>query len=153
MIIRDAVDTDMKETTRICNACWERFYPDYMEREKIEKMLENRRKNPTTKTPLGTIVAEENGTVVGFCYFTGNEIVALYIHPDLTGRGIGCALIQEAMHHISRGHKTIRTSTLLKNTRALRFYKREGFKETSEGKHSHRGVDMDVVFLEREVTS
>lgn len=78
--------------------------------------------------PRGTLVYDD-GAVKGFVTVDGDEIRRLFVEPCLWGRGIGHALLTEAM---AKGGR--RLWALEKNVRAIRFYERHGFRLTGRKK-------------------
>ncbi|MEU6367338.1 GNAT family N-acetyltransferase [Streptomyces sp. NPDC046931] len=68
------------------------------------------------------------------------ELYALYVAPDLLGRGIGRALLTEAVHRCSAaGHPRMYLWALKDNVRARRFYERAGFH--ADGTEAAFGAD------------
>ena len=65
--------------------------------------------------------------VQGFLARDGEDILALYVRPSQTGRGIGRALMQAAKARCPR----LRLWTFQANIAAQRFYLREGFAEAA----------------------
>lgn len=78
-----------------------------------------------------TFVFEGDGNVIGFLSLVGNEVGAIFVHPDTQGRGIGRALMDRAA--------SLREGLFLDvfedNAVGRRFYDRYGFK--FEHKHVH----------------
>jgi|TARA_R100000049_G_C1949946_1_gene97040 ribosomal protein S18 acetylase RimI-like enzyme len=57
----------------------------------------------------------------------------LYTQPDLTGQGIGAALMDWAMAEArTRGHDAVQLSVWSENTRAQKFYQRYGFAKIAD---------------------
>ena len=73
-------------------------------------------------------VFEEKGQVLGFISLAGSKICALFVSPDVQGRGIGKALLRYAK--VLRGKLTLKVYK--ENETALEFYKRCGFIITGE---------------------
>lgn len=86
-----------------------------------------------------TWIAEHDGAVAGFCH-TGlcrdpdahpgwYEVHAIYLDDEsLTGRGIGRALLQQALEDMrARGAAVVTLWVLRDNARARRFYEAAGF--------------------------
>lgn len=78
-----------------------------------------------------TWVYETEGEVVGFLSLIGNEVGAIFVHPDTQGRGIGKAL----MDHAASLHDDLFLDVFEDNAVGRRFYDRYGFK--FEYKHLH----------------
>lgn len=70
-------------------------------------------------------VAEVEGRVTGFIAWTPGEIDHLYIHPDCQGRGVGTALLLEALKDCDPG---VELWVFQKNRDAIRFYEKHGFR-------------------------
>ncbi|MBE5804342.1 MAG: GNAT family N-acetyltransferase [Clostridiales bacterium] len=70
----------------------------------------------------------DDGIVRGMMVLDGDEVKRLFVEPSFQGRGIGAALLRFAMerHHVTH------LWALEKNTRAIRFYERHGFRLTDE---------------------
>ena len=76
-----------------------------------------------------TWVAEEDGVVVGLLVLDGPWIDHLYLEPEVTGRGIGSALLDQAK---ARRPDGLDLWAFQSNTRARRFYERHGFVAVAE---------------------
>jgi len=74
------------------------------------------------------IVAEIDGSVAGFAAVVGGELDGLFVEPDLWGRGVGRALIEEATHEARRRGLALK---VIANPSVRRFYESCGF--SSEG--------------------
>ena len=82
-------------------------------------------------------VAELNGRVVGFSVLFGEEVKALYLHPDYVGRGIGRRLLEAVEAEAqSKGIAELRlTSTLT----SVRFYEACGYMKGDLHQHPVTG--------------
>jgi len=74
-------------------------------------------------------VAERDGCIKGFLAQKEGEVCSLYLAPGACGQGAGKALLDAAKADASR----LILRTFAANTRAQRFYLREGFAETGRG--------------------
>ena len=91
-----------------------------------------------------TLVAEQNGRVVGFCGYGGwrddpdpdeGEIIGLYVLPECQRQGIGGALMKAALAELAAwGCRAVSLWVLQGNDRAARFYERQGFARTGQTK-------------------
>ena len=70
---------------------------------------------------------EPDDTVSGFLARRGDQVQALYLAPDARGQGYGKALLDLA----KAGRDRLELWTFQANTRAIAFYRREGFTETT----------------------
>ncbi|QTG17161.1 GNAT family N-acetyltransferase (plasmid) [Agrobacterium tumefaciens] len=72
------------------------------------------------------LIAETNGSVVGFCSFKDNEIVGLYVDPQNSRQGVGSSLLRAAEDQI---FATANSSIILNAAlSALEFYLTHGFR-------------------------
>ena len=92
---------------------------------------------------LRNIYVYDDGLVKGFLLLEGTEIGKLYVEPCFQSQHIGQALIRFA---IDRGADLV--WALEKNTRAIAFYARHGFRPTGEKKFEE-GTTEYLVELRR----
>lgn len=92
---------------------------------------------------LRDIYVYDDGLVKGFLLLEGTEIGKLYVEPCFQSQHIGQALIRFAT---DRGADLV--WTLEKNTRAIAFYARHGFRPTGEKKFEE-GTTEYLVELRR----
>lgn len=74
-------------------------------------------------------VYEGDGKVQGFIGLDGEYIEGIFVCDEMQSQGIGKALLDYAKSRKSE----LRLNVYQKNTRAIRFYQREGFSVRSEG--------------------
>ncbi|MEL6947704.1 MAG: GNAT family N-acetyltransferase, partial [Pseudomonadota bacterium] len=72
-------------------------------------------------------VAEDTGTIVGFCVRQDDNLTGLYVAREARGRGIGKALLDLA----KANRDTITVWAYEQNPHARKFYRREGCVEIS----------------------
>jgi RimJ/RimL family protein N-acetyltransferase len=110
--------------------------------EQIERWIERR-------TPEGYLegieadamfVAVRDARVVGFGHAEPGHVVAVFVDPDVAGRGVGARVLHEALRRAGRG-PVVLESTL----NAVRFYARYGFVEVERRKVGR--VPLDVVAM------
>ena len=86
----------------------------------------------------------DDGTVKGFMQLRGNELKKLFVEPVLQGQSIGSKLLTHALAQ----HNVSQLWALEKNTRAIAFYERHGFRLTDEKKLEEDTTEY-LVRLER----
>lgn len=74
-------------------------------------------------------VYESDGKVQGFIGLDGEYIKGIFVSDEMQSQGIGKALLDHAKSRKSE----LQLNVYRKNTRAIRFYQREGFSVRSEG--------------------
>jgi len=142
VLLRSAVPDDAMSVAQVHVRSWQAAYKgllpdDYLGQLRPESRA--RRYDFGTSDPgkPSTIVAVERAVIVGFATMApakdadaggGGEICALYVDPDCWGRGIGCALIEQARSGLrSRGFLHAVLWVMTGNLRAERFYRRDGW--------------------------
>ena len=93
----------------------------------VELTVENLAKN--YKNMLDSIWVYEDVAVQGFVMKKDDEIVKLFVEPVLQNNGVGSKLLEFAKHQGGRF-----LWALEKNTGAIKFYQRYGFKLTGDKK-------------------
>ncbi len=73
-------------------------------------------------------VFEENGRVSGFISLAGDKVCALFVEPEMQGKGIGRALLEHAKNLKGR----LSLMVYRENKKAICFYKKCGFVEVNE---------------------
>jgi len=144
--VREMNEADIEAVSEIRVRGWRSAYADivpgaYLDAMTVESDAEQRRKwfrDPRRRST--DLVAADAGVPVGWLCFGpyrgelpgsggAGEIHALYVRPELTGHGIGRALLAEA--HARMGHQGLRAVALWvlqDNRRARRFYERIGYR-------------------------
>lgn len=102
--------------------------------------------NPARRTHLRAVV-DDDGELVGFFNFVpeGNEVrLGLGMRPDLTGRGLAQPFIEAGLDYARREWRPrmFRLWVARWNERALRAYRRAGFREVPSAEES-RFVEME----------
>jgi len=86
------------------------------------------------------LVAERNGTVVGYAHYPGsNELADLYVLPSNQGRGVGAALLEAVKEARPGGFELW---VFEANVEARRFYEKRGLVEVerTDGRGNEEGV-------------
>lgn len=93
-----------------------------------------------------TVVAEENGIILGYCRYEDNvvykntdidsEIIALYVDFDKLGNGVGKKLVEYVKANLKNKNKTKMVIWCLeKNQNARKFYEKMGGNLLSDEKY------------------
>ena len=82
-----------------------------------------------------TWVFEHEDSVAGFIALMGNEVGAIFVKPELQGRGIGRAL----MDHAAASRDSLFLDVFKRNSIGRRFYDRYGFRFRREHLHEPTG--------------
>ncbi|WP_029145189.1 GNAT family N-acetyltransferase [Microbacterium luticocti] len=97
------------------------------------------------RVPL-TVVAERAGDVVGFATVVDDEVEELFVDGRARGTGIAIALLREAEERIaSEGWSDGWLAVVSGNSRARRFYEREGWRDTGPLLYAAEGPEGPVL--------
>ncbi|MEA0552981.1 N-acetyltransferase family protein [Lysinibacillus irui] len=111
--------------------------------------------------PECSLVAEEGSNILGWCKLTpvssrqvylGVGEISIYIHPTVTGKGIGNKLLQTLINKSEEeGFWTLEAKIFLENEASIQLHKKNGFKVVGirEKIGKRDGVWKDNIFLER----
>lgn len=104
------------------------------------EFLAGERENiPNIYLPMAeTWVAEFEGRVIGFVALIGNEVGAIFVHPNQHGKGFGRGLMDKARE--LRGELTV--EVFADNRIGRDFYEKCGFKSIEEKVHEQTGFAL-----------
>ena len=127
-------DEEIKGKAYVHWKSWHEAYVGIVSQEYLDKLTLEKCEKMAVSWPDNTIVAKENGNVIGFvCYGDrgeeapdNGEIFALYVLADYYGKGVGRKLMDAGLEHIKR-FPQVRLWVLKENRRAIRFYEKCGF--------------------------
>jgi GNAT superfamily N-acetyltransferase len=145
LVLRPLTDADIDTLAVMHVRTWQAGYAGIMPAEVLDALdpavfAQSRR---SRRVPPGaqTLVAEDDGTIVGFVSFGPHlrqqredeyvdgigEVYAIYVAPERWGTGTGRALMTAARDALAMaGHGEMRLWVLTENHRARRFYERAG---------------------------
>lgn len=151
--IREALSKDAALISRIISISWRSSYqalidPVYLARLPEEYWLPSMRAWLSSGRMYGCI-AEVDGVAAG-CVVYGRardedhadwgEIVALYLLPEAVGKGVGSALLRQAIAILREdGYDRVYLWFFDGNDHAERFYLRHGFRRTEDRVHYKLG--------------
>ena len=119
------------------------FYPIFRNDEFYFSELQVPRRIEQYREKLDSLWVYGDGVVKGFLQTEGREIRKLFVEPVLQGQSIGAKLLEFAV-------KELRADSLWaleKNSRAISFYERYGFRLTGERK-PEAGTNEYLVCME-----
>jgi len=154
MELRLVVPADALAVARTHVRAWQAGYRGILPAAYLDGLRpEDRAVRYTFDRPDGprTTVAITNGAIVGFATINGSELCALHVDPDVWSQGVGRALIARARTDLAAsGVAEAHLWLLAGNTRAQRFYERDGW--TTDGTRrveSVWGVAVDEIEYRR----
>ena len=104
------------------------FYPIFRDDEFYFRDLQVSTRSASLGRFLDELWVYDDGAVKGFIRVHGDELCKLFVEPVLQSQGIGAALLAHAVNDMGVRHLW----ALEKNTRAIAFYQRHGFRLTEQ---------------------
>lgn len=104
------------------------FYPIFRNDAFYFKELQVQTLTEELKPSLGCLWVYDDGAVKGFILVDGQTVNKLFVEPVLQGNSIGSDLLRYAVDELNANTLW----ALEKNTRAIAFYERHGFRLTGE---------------------
>lgn len=138
--IRKMQYADTKQVQNIAKTTWNATYEGIIPLEVQNNFLNSAYNDEGMKQRLERsilYVAEVNGKVVGFANYSpvrdgGNvELAAIYLNPEFQGKGIGTALLQQAINELE-GTKEIYINVAKENKIGMTFYEAKRFEIVKE---------------------
>ena len=146
--VRPACSDDAERIAEILVFCYRlNFYPIFRDDDFYFGGMRADRIAAGLRTDPGfpeRFLVYDDGAVKAFAETDGEELIKLFAEPVCQNRGIGGALLEHAVRE--RGIRFL--WALEKNTRAIRFYERHGFRLTGERK-PEEGTAEFLVRMER----
>ena len=82
-----------------------------------------------------TLVAEENGMIIGFADLDGDYLDRLYVHKDFQGRGVATAICDRLESETSAGRVVVHASIT-----ARPFFEKRGYKTIKPQEVERQGI-------------
>lgn len=120
------------------------FYPIFQSDEYYFAELQVPSLMKNYETELDSLYVYDDGVVKGFIKIEGTYIARLYVEPILQNASIGTQLLEYAVNK----HEADHLWALERNTKAIRFYERNGFDITGE-KKLEEGTTEYLVLLRK----
>lgn len=142
MLIRPAEPSDAMDVARVHVRSWQAAYRTLLPDDYLDQLRPEDRAQRYDFTGLDprkprTIVAVEEGSICGFATTAPSrdpdlpdygEVLALYVEPEMWGRGMGVALMSAARAQLTTaGFRNAVLWLLAGNIRAARFYQIDGW--------------------------
>jgi GNAT superfamily N-acetyltransferase len=140
VVIRSGTPEDAEAVARVHLETWRAAYGHVFPAEQLADMSSERvAQRAALHRRFPPIVADADGCIVGFVSVgpsrdedAEGELLAIYVHPDQWGTGVGRALIEAGEQELgARGHSDVVLWVLEDNPRARAFYERAGW--TTDG--------------------
>ena len=150
--VRDAGIDDAREIQRVARTTWDHTYRESIPASVRAEFISQAYSRYVLRRRLESnvfLVAAEGEEILGFADFrslseTEVELSAIYVLPEMQGRGIGARLLEEGI-----GRFPPRTSFVLRverdNTQAQRFYEAHGFRRAGHHKDAFYGHEVHEV--------
>lgn len=143
--VRPATASDLCRITEIEIFCYRlNFYPIFRSDAFYFGDMQVLTRMESLRRLLHELWVYDDGVVKGFMRVHGQELCKLFVEPVLQGQGIGAALLAHAVDALGANCLW----ALEKNTRAIAFYQRHGFRLT-ETRRPEAGTTEYLVRMER----
>lgn len=137
MTVREATTDDVPAICEVARRSWKNDYPDVVSRETIEEGVDDwyspaRIEDELSRARTVVLVAEEEGTVVGFVHaYSSDEVgyvLRLYVDPDHRRVGVGTRLFDRVRDTLfGHGVTHVDAMVLADNDPGNTFYRTLGF--------------------------
>ncbi len=150
---------DTKQVQSIAKKTWNATYEGIIPLEVQNNFLKSNYSDESMKQRIErsiVYVAEVKGKVVGFANYStvrdgGKvELAAIYLYPEFQGKGIGTALIQQAVKEL-KGIKEICINVEKDNKIGMNFYEAKGFEIVKESDIEFDGHILKQVRMVKKV--
>ncbi|WLR55567.1 GNAT family N-acetyltransferase [Mesobacillus subterraneus] len=157
--IRKMQYEDTKQVQNIAKTTWNATYKGIIPLEVQNNFVKSNYSDESMKQRIErsiVYVAEVEGKVIGFANYSkvrdgGKvELAAIYIYPEFQGKGIGNALIQQAVKELI-GIKEIYINVEKDNKIGMNFYEAKGFEIVKESDSEFNGHILKQVRMVKKV--
>lgn len=150
MNIRHAEPEDAEQIHNVALRSWRDTYRQILSSETIENMVNKWYSADDLREQADHpvfYVAKVEDDIVGFVHASVEEDVAnlrrIYIDPDNQRSGVGSKLYQKAENNVKSEAEKFRVEVLVKNEKAISFYKKQGFKEENNERVQVNGEEAE----------
>jgi putative acetyltransferase len=136
--------TETSELLALWVASWRATYPDIAFEARCAWLLDRLAKLEAEGAQTLCLWEEAPDSLMGFVTIDPESgwLDQLCVHPHRFGAGVGSALLAAARE---RSPRLVRLDVNADNTRAIRFYEREGFERVGPGQPSKSGRETLVL--------
>ncbi|GIJ54540.1 GNAT family N-acetyltransferase [Virgisporangium aurantiacum] len=140
VLVRPAVAGDADVVARIWRDGWRDGHLGHVPEELVAIRTAESFGTRAVERTGGTTVATVDGEVAGFVMVVGDEVEQVYVSGAHRGSGVAGVLLAEAERQVAAaGHGAAWLAVVAGNTRARRFYERQGW--VDEGLFDHHAPD------------
>lgn len=137
-------DHQLKEASLVVKKCWQETYKGIFPPDQLAKLDERVWQQAMGRTGRHNLIALVENKIVGLISYgvprqigkfpkDCGELMSIYVLTKYHGKGIGTALMQEAMQGLIRlGYSHAALWVEEKNQSAIKFYKRKGWQKTGK---------------------
>lgn len=136
---------------------WQESYRGIVDQGYLDRMTISRCEEMASRYPENTLVAKDGARVIGFACagavngeIDAGEVYALYVLEEYQKRGIGYALMREALS-LLKGCRVVYLWAFKENAKALRFYERVGFRQDGTEKELVLGSPVKGIRMTMEL--
>jgi len=134
---------------------WLATYSDFIPREDLRSYLDTHYKLKALKElfeneHISAFVVEQEGILCGYARTRINRetdrfyLASLYLLPEYEGRGLGGMLLQEVLNEADRrGFDSLWLGVMVRNTRAVAWYRKWGFEFLDSMPFTMGGTTVD----------
>ena len=153
MVIRKAGEEDVRAVSEIIVEGWQTAYRGIIDGDFLDSLsVESQYQRDVRRFGKYRVAADERG-VLGFAWnevMDGEdadcEIIALYVRASERKKGVGRALLQDAMDAFRKaGRKRMIIWCLKENHEARKFYEKTGGRVFRDGTHNWGGREYDMI--------
>lgn len=149
--IRDMQPDDADQKGCVHWKSWQETYTGLIDEQYLANQSLDKCRDIARRWPENTLVAELDGTIVGFsCYGKDDsgagEVIAIYLLKEYQGHGFGRKLMDATMGKLD-GRSPITLYVLKGNVHAIGFYEHYGFRFDGTSKEISVGTELRMIYL------
>ncbi len=136
---------------------WQESYRGIVDDGYLDRMTVSRCEEMASRYPENTLVAKDGDRVIGFACagavngeIDAGEVYALYVLEEYQKRGIGYALMREALS-LLKGCRVVYLWAFKENAKAIRFYEHVGFRQDGTEKELVLGSPVKGIRMTMEL--